>query len=522
MSSSLSSPPRGAERPRVELLPPASSTLGHIAAALGERAGVTLEPWQRAGLDSVLGTRDDGKWSCYEYVELCSRRNGKTAMLLVRALAGFILLNESPILWTAQEVKTSMRAWRDFRKMLWALGTRVNDNLVDLGDGILVRINASNGKEGFERVDNGQELKMVARSKDSGRGFDADFLVIDEAYDFTAEQQDALAPTQMARPNAQIAYASSPPLSGHGSEALYKLRTRSEERRGARLGYRDWGREEALEEVLQMTDAERTAFLDDENVWASVNPALGGGRVTVETVRNMRDSMTDKGFAREVLGCWPTQIGDGTSWRVITEDQWRSRGGLTEWDRPDGRAVFAIAASHPDADQIAIASAGGRGRETLVQIVEHRPGRAWAVERVARMVKDHRPAAVLIDRKGPAKVLIPGLEDAGVKLTHPTADDVTQAAAWFLRAVAADKAATLRHYEQPELIAAVAAAVKREVGDGWAWARRGVTDISPLEAATLASWGATVHKVAPPPPPQAVASTSSAGPMTADLMNIGF
>src|SRR5258706_175394 len=149
----------GAARPRVKRRPASAvDTLGPIAAELGATAGVILEPWQRDGLDMLLSTRVDGKWACYEYAELCSRRNGKTAMLLVRALFGFLLLEETPILWTAQLLDTSMRAWRDFRKMLWTMGERVNDHLVDLGDGVLVRINAANGKQGFERGDTAGEV----------------------------------------------------------------------------------------------------------------------------------------------------------------------------------------------------------------------------------------------------------------------------------------------------------------------------------------------------------------------------
>jgi hypothetical protein len=427
-----------------------------------------LEPWQREGLDLLMSTRPDGKWACYEYAELCSRRNGKTALLLVRALAGFLLLNESPILWTAQEVKTSMRAWRDFRTMLWRLGERVNDHLVDLGDGVLVRINASNGKEGFERVDTGQELKMVARSKDSGRGFDADFLVIDEAYDFTADQQDALAPTQMARPNAQIAYASSPPLSGTASEALYRLRRRAEDGRGSRLGWRDWGRAEYLDDVLALPERERMEFLDDPRVWASANPALGGGRVTLETIGNLRDAMTDLGFAREVLGLWPRQVSNSDGWRVISRDVWEARGGAK--GRPDRGLAFALDASWPDARMGAIGLAGGLGDELVVQVVEHRPGTGWMVDRALKLHERWPDAAIVLDTRGPAGHLQRELEDAGLTLVTPGPSDVAHAYGRFHAAATQDPAA-LRHYDQGELDAAMRDAAVRPLGDGRTWGR---------------------------------------------------
>lgn len=482
----------GADRPRFERRPESVDTLGEIAAELGERAGIVLEPWQRDGLDLLMSRRENGKWACYEYAELCSRRNGKTAMLLVRALAGFLLLDETPILWTAQEVKTSMRAWRDFRAMLWKLGTRLTDTIVDLGDGVLVDIRSSNGKEGFERVDTMQELRMVARSKDSGRGFDADFLVVDEAYDFTAVQQDALAPTQMARPNAQIAYASSPPLAGQSSEALFALRKRAESGRSPRLGWRDWGRPETADEVLARPPAELAEFLDDPAVWATCNPALNRGRVTVETVENMRESMTDAGFCREVLGMWPKQIGSADGWEVISKDAWLARGGATE--RPEGDVAFCLDASWPDAAYGAVAVAGRRelpdgSEEFSVQVLAHRPGTRWMVQFAKDLATRHPDALLVLDTKGPAGHLHDDLLDLDLELITPGVEDIAHGFGRFVAEVIGDEP-RLRHYDQTELDTALAAAGTRSLSDARTWARKGSIDISPLTAATGALYGA--------------------------------
>src|SRR5258706_9213821 len=323
-------------------------------------------------------------------------------MLLVRALFGFLLLEETPILWTAQLLDTSMRAWRDFRKMLWTMGERVNDHLVDLGDGVLVRINAANGKQGFERVDTGQELKMVARSKDAGRGFDADFVVIDEAYDFTAVQQDALAPTKIARPNAQIAYASSPPLNGAASDALYRLRRRAEAGTSRRLGWRDWGRPESLGDVLELPPTARAKFLDNPAVWASANPALGQGRVTVETIESMREEMTDAGFAREVLGCWPPQVTVHAD--VIDPQLWRDR--ADPGSAPGSSPVLAVDASW-GGRSAAIASSGRREDGRLhVKVMDYRPGTGWVIQRLRELKERLSPVRVMIHKSGPAGSMI--------------------------------------------------------------------------------------------------------------------
>jgi hypothetical protein len=207
--------------------------------------------------------------------------------------------------------------------------------------------------------------------------------------------------------------------------------------------------------------------------------------------------MTDLGYAREVLGCWPRQTGADKGWAVIREQVWRARGSADT--RPRAPVCFAVAAAWPDAARasIAVAGAGGVG-ETVVQVVEHREGTSWVAPRLAELVDRWNPYDVVLDRKGPAGRLIPEIETAGVDLTHPSIDEVAQAAGEFYTAVAGDSP-TLRHFDQPELDAALASAGKRPLGNRWTWQLQGTTDISPLEAVTLARWSAAAH--APDGPP---------------------
>jgi phage terminase large subunit-like protein len=154
---------------------------------------------------------------CFEYCELVARQNGKGAILEARALAGFLLLGEALIMWSAHEYKTAMESFRRMRSLLRRLGTPISDTLILLpadllGHDVYVKVSNTNGDEGFERLDNEQRIKFVARSKGSGRGFTGDCVIIDEAFAYTQEQHEALAPTMSAMPNPQIIYTSSPPL----------------------------------------------------------------------------------------------------------------------------------------------------------------------------------------------------------------------------------------------------------------------------------------------------------------------
>jgi hypothetical protein len=53
----------------------------------------------------------------------------------------------------------------------------------------------------------------------------------------------------------------------------------------------------------------------------------------------------------------------------------------------------------------------------------------------------------------------------------------------------------LRHLGTGELAQAVKGAVKRDLGDAWAWSRRNSrVDISPLVSCTLGLWGSMTRK----------------------------
>lgn len=488
---------RGAEHPRVEVAPPAVDTrLGDIAAILSERAGLKLEPWQADGLRTMLSRREDGKWAAFEYGEICARQNGKTGMFLARALAGFLLLGEQTIVWSAHELKTAMRSWRDLRRMLRRLGTEIDANTLDI-DGITVKIKESNGKEGFERLDTEQEIKIVARSKGSGRGFSGDFIFIDEAFAYEQSQQDALMPILLARPNGQIGYASSPPLSGLTGGPMYALRKRAESRDPVeldRLAWRDWGLAVSLDEVMAMQPSERRRFLDDREKWAATNPAWGGGRVDEESIAVLRRSMSEEGFSRELLGCWPkeaTAAGD-----VISEELWRDR--ADETSRPAGSAlVFALDVS-PGSKTAAIASSGRREDERLhIKLVDYRPSTGWVVDRLIELRDRWNPKKILLDPSGPAGALIADLnaeEEKRLKKGLPSLElelvsgrEMAQACGALVNDLTEDR---IRHCNQEALNDAVQQATPRPVADAWAWNKKQATaDICPLVAVTLAAHG---------------------------------
>lgn len=479
---------KGARRPRVELSPPYEYTLGPEACELAKRAGLVADPWQADAVNLMLACRDDGKWACYEYGEIVARQNGKGSILEIRALAGFLLLGEQLIMWSAHEYKTSMEAFRRCRTLLRRLGKQVspnNENLWDV-DGVLIKIVNTNGEEGFERLDTEARIKFVARSKGSGRGFSGDLVIIDESFAFTAEQQDALMPAMAARPNAQIIYTSSPPLNGESGEVMFNLKRRADAGGDDSLGWRDWGIAGDLDHLDDLD-------LDDRSLWAASNPALGM-RLTEETILRERRSMGNAGFARERLCIWP-RISQGNV--IVDPAAWaRMADADSQRDREAGVAIGLDVSPLRDYSAICVygVRADGLGH---VQLADYRPGTKWIVPRLIELREALEPVAISMGR-GTFAFLETALDKADFRrpedaeapasgdLAVTNAVDMAAATGQLLEAVREESFCYLR---SPHLDSAVASAKTRSTGETIAWTVKGVEgDISPLVAMTLARW----------------------------------
>ncbi|MET9123003.1 hypothetical protein [Streptomyces sp. NPDC004528] len=495
MPALLTSPPGSlASRPRVELAPPSAYTLGPEACLLAKRAGLEADPWQADSLDLMMSVRPDGKWACFEFAEWVPRQNGKGAILEIRALAGFLLLGEKLLMWSAHEYKTAIRAFRRMKQLLKRLGKQVgaNENLLEV-DGIRIKINNTNGEEGFERLDTGAELKFIARSKGSGRGFTGTTNIIDEAFAYTWDQNEALMPTMRAVANPQIIYTSTPPLSGDSGVVMYALRQRAEAGGDASLGYRDWGLAGDLE-----PKSLAEINLDDPRLWAATNPAWGY-RVTEEATARDRRGMSDEGFGREILGIWPKRVEGST---VIDPAKWAAM--LDEGSVRDQDAGLALGVDiSPLRDSAAICVYGlradGMGH---AQIADYRPGTKWLIPRLVELRAGLEPLTIALGR-GTFAFLKTALDKEGFQVPEdpeePESGDLAVTGAIDMAAAAGQVLEGVREQQfrvvpNRHLDVAVAGAKTKSSGDTIAWTPvKSDVDITPLVAMSLARWSYDVR-----------------------------
>jgi phage terminase large subunit-like protein len=112
----------------------------------------------------------------------------------------------------------------------------------------------------------------------------------------------------------------------------------------------------------------------------------------------------------------------------------------------------------------------------------------WAESRVIEICARHDVAAVVIDKASAAASLVKALTDAHVQVVTTESAQMRAACGQFYDAVM--ETGELAHLDDPLLVTALKAAVKRKLLDSWAWDKRKSTDdITPLVAATLALWG---------------------------------
>jgi len=472
----------GCQRPTHSTVPAYAGTSGGEAADLAALAGIHLDPWQRDVVDAGLGERPDGSWSAFEVAMILARQNGKNVVFLVRELFGLFVLGEPLILHSAHQYKTAQEAFRDTVNTI--------DGCAYLSRKVR-RVVRTNGEEAVE-LTSGSRLRFIARSMQSGRGFRAKTIVLDEALILGDDAMSALLPTLSAQPNPQLWYGSS--AGTPESQQLGRIWRRI--RKAAASGVADpslagfeWAAD--LCTVFCPDDCAVHDRVDDPDVWAKTNPALGirhsnGTQLTVDAVANELATFGAGPFARERLSVGDYPSDEGEQWAVIGEDKWAAlEDGKSQ---AGGQLAFAVEVG-PERRASVVAVAGERSDGKLhLEVVERGTGTEWVPAKLAELVRRWRPVAVVIDPGSHAGSLIEPAAKLGVEVVAPfSARDAAQACGQFYDACQQDD---LRHRGQGELTAAVAGAKTRMLADGWAWDRKNASvDISPLVAVTLAGWG---------------------------------
>ena len=401
-----------------------------------------------------MGERSDGTWAARQIAVSAPRQNGKSEIIVARALAGVLLFDEQTIIVSAHQQDTAREVFSrilDLIEQYPALERRV--------ESVMRAVNRE-----YIRFTSGQTIRFKARSTGSGRGFSCDCLLLDEAQILGAAAWSAILPTMSARPNPQAWLLGTPPTENDDGEVFERLRSIGVEGKESRVAYLEWS-------------ADPDAPIDDPETWASANPAYGS-RIDHEAIATELASMSEEQFRLERLGIWPEM---GRHIPFMRPSEWRA----LQADGPKAdTAPVALGVDMSHGMQISVAGAWVVGETVHLEEV-------WAGTDVAAAMQwivtaAGRRTEVVIDDLSPAAQMIPELVSRRVRVRRSTARDMTKGCLLFETRA---KSGLLSHSGQPQLASAVAGARKRPIGDagGWGWDRRDATvSIHPLVAATLA------------------------------------
>jgi hypothetical protein len=438
-------------------------TAGDDATDLAAIAGLFLMPWQATVLRDALREAPSGRWAAFEVGLVVPRQNGKGSILEALELAALFLPDpDSPaplILHSAHEFKTSAEHFRRVRDLVESSETLAKQVRI---------IRTAAGAEAIE-LHSGARLRFVTRTGGSGRGFSADLVVIDEAYNLTAEQMAAVLPTLSARPNPQVWYTSSAGMPS--SEQLSRIRARGTRGGDPSLAYFEWSASDGSD-------------LDDRAAWAEANPALGI-RIPEMFVVAERAALPDEQFGRERLGLWAESL---IKPRPIPAEAWA----LAAQDiRPDGPPVFFLTVAR-DLSSATIAVAALHDDRPHVELADHRHGTGWLEDRVLELAAKYPQSPFAAYGAGPLKSWAPTFEESGLRLMMFSATEASAAFA-HLQRLADDLAFT--HSPDPTLNASLKGAQWRELdggGKAWDW-RKSSGDVAPMAAITGALWLLETH-----------------------------
>lgn len=470
--------------PRVRVAPSRGTSDGDIAAAFAASYGLSPDVWQQNVLDDWLMSFG-GRWASLTCGLAVPRQNGKNALLEIRELYGMVALGER-FLHTAHEVKT---AQKHFRRLKYFFGNQAEDpaaKFPELNE-LVSQVRSVNGQEAVF-LKNGGSIELVARSKNSGRGFTVDVLVMDEAQEMSEDALEALMPTTSAAPlgNPQWIFTGTPPGPNAVGEVFTRVRVEALGDAPGRLSWHEWS-------VGQDAD------LDDRDLWRMTNPALDAGRLQAEVVEGERSRFSDDGFARERLGRWASDDG---SRRLIPAVLWEQS--AVDSVPGDGVRSFGVAFSQ-DGSRVSTCGAVKHDGGIHVELVAAYTGPtdAGVADLADWLALRSRKVAQIAVAGAAGSALVQALRDRGVSDRVVRVVNTPQ---YFEANAMTEDALRSGHVTHPVgvegdvLDASVAVCDRRSRGNSGQWGWEATTpdgDETPIEAFSVAYWAARTSKRMP-------------------------
>lgn len=455
-------------------------TIGPAIGDVARKLGTPLMPWQQRVADVSGELNPDGSFAHPDVLLSVPRQAGKSGLSNARLIHGLSALDSLVAVYYAQNGPAGRRWWR-----------RLDQTLSRSPYAAMYHQRKALGDELLTWGPTSSTVAMLPPTESAGHGDTLDLALADEIWrqvDFRLPQ--AITPAMITRPNGQRWWIST---AGTPDSALF-LSLLDQARAtcadpDALMALFEWGIWSSITaETCPCGRDHEDRDPTKRSSWRAANPAVGFTQ-SIDAVAAAYKTMELDDFRRAFLNQWIAARID----RVITMDLWLPNQ-VTQSPLTPGAPLWLAFDVAPARDGAAIVSAGQLEGGTIgLELVDYLTNPFAVTARVLELVDRHRPVKVLADAAGPAGTVIDALAPRlGERLEVLNGRGYARACQSFYDDLGN---VALRVTNAAELDTAAGSAVRRPLGDGWAWGRaRSSGDISPLVAATLAAYGVRLHR----------------------------
>ena len=444
----------GRQSPTVSVILPYSATKGPEAVDLYNATEHDVLEWQVALLYDIMSTDNEGLWAHQKFGYSVPRRNGKSEAVLIRCLWG--LKNGERIMYTAHRAMTSHKIWERLERLCAKADITVDSSIKAFG------------KEHLYTADGGV-IEFRTRTSTGGLGEGYDLLIIDEAQEYTPEQETSLKYTVTDSPNPQTIMLGTPPTAISAGTVFPKYRKTVLSGAGYESGWAEWS-------VPDMSDP------NDSDLWYETNPSLG----TILKERTIRAEIGDDDidFNIQRLGLWLKY----NQKSAISRNEWTALKVDSVSDLT-GKLFVGVKFGHDSTNASVSVAVKRSDGNVFVETIDCRSVRD-GIEWIMSFIRRADVADVIVDGDAGKTILAEAMKRAGMTAPHIVKpSEVVTASAMFEQAVVGR---TICHNGQPALTTVVTNCEHRSIGSGGGFGYKSIlagADISIMESVVLAHWG---------------------------------
>lgn len=457
----------GRQTPTTSLVLPYTNTLGQEAIDIYNKTGRTAREWQELLIYDIMAQDKEGLWVHSTFGYSVPRRNGKTEDVIMRILWG--ITHGEKILYTAHMISTAHSVWETVTALLD--NAKIEYKSIKAKGQEDIRLCGKDGNP--SKLDH--MVNFRTRTNNGGLGEGYDVLIIDEAQEYTIDQESSLKYVISASKNPQIIMLGTPPTAVSHGTVFQKVRDKVLTGKSKNTGWAEWS-------------VEKIHATDDREAWYETNPSLGIG-LTERVIEN-EDTTDDVDFNIQRLGHWLSY----SQASLFSKKEWES---LRVTEIPEFTEKLHVGIKYAkDGKHVALSIATRIKDDIFVECIDCRStrnGNLWMID----FLKCADIQEVVIDGAGKQDVLKEDMRNYGVsvKTILPKVNDVIVANNLFEQAVTSVK--NIKHNNQESLAMVVENCERRAIGSNGGFGYKVIVnecEISLLDSVILAYWSCASAK----------------------------